>query len=70
MQKCNFGLYEHHNYKSLFFREHKQSIRAKPCIRAQDVDLIHTKEFISWFEEGVSTFTIYISYYLINMYVL
>ena len=51
MQKCNFSLYEHHNYKSLFFREHKQSIRAKPRIRARDVDLIHAKKFISWFEE-------------------
>ena len=51
MHKCNFGLYEHHNYKSLFFREQKQSIRAKPRIRARDVDLIHTKEFISWFED-------------------
>ena len=60
MQKCNFGLYENHNYKSLFFRGHKQSIRAKPRIRVRDVDLIHTKEYISWFEECVSTFTIYI----------
>ena len=60
MQKCNFGLYESHNYKSLFFREHKQSIRDKPRLCARDVDLIHTKEFISWFEERVSTFTIYI----------
>ena len=60
MQKYNFGLYEHHNCKSLFFREHKQSIGDKPCIHARDVDLIHTKEFISWFEERVSTFTIYI----------
>ena len=66
MQKCNFGFYEHQNYKFLFFREHKQSIRAKLRIRAQDVDFIYTKEFISWFEERVSTF----SYYLINMYVL
>ena len=40
MQKCNFGLYEHHNYKSLFFRKYKQSVRAKPRIRARDVDLI------------------------------
>ncbi|RVW87900.1 hypothetical protein CK203_039720 [Vitis vinifera] len=31
--------------------EHKQSIRVKPRIRARDVDLIHTREFISWFEE-------------------
>ena len=69
MQKRNFGLYEHHNYKSLFFNEHKQSIRAKPRIRARDIDLIHTKEFISWFKERVSTFTIYI-FILINMYVL
>ena len=43
MQKCNFGLYDYHNNKSLFFREHKQYIKAKPRIRAQDVDLIHTK---------------------------
>ena len=60
MQKCNFGLYEHQNYKYLFFKEHKQSIRVKPLIRARDVNLIHPKEFISWFEECVSTFTIYI----------
>ena len=60
MHKCNFGLYDNHNYKSLFFREHKQSIRDKTRIRARDVDLIVTKEFISWFEEHVSTFTIYI----------
>ncbi|RVX00587.1 hypothetical protein CK203_036938 [Vitis vinifera] len=31
--------------------EHKQSIRVKPHIRARDVDLIYTREFISWFEE-------------------
>ncbi|KAL6315671.1 hypothetical protein AAG906_005759 [Vitis piasezkii] len=37
--------------------EHKQSIRVKPRIRARDVDLIHTREFISWFEERVSSFT-------------
>ena len=60
MQKYNFGLYENYNYKSLFSRKHKQSIRAKPRIRARDIDLIHTKEFISWFEERVSTFTMYI----------
>ncbi|KAL6323849.1 hypothetical protein AAG906_005845 [Vitis piasezkii] len=36
--------------------EHKQSIRVKPRIRARDVDLIHTREFISWFEEQVSSF--------------
>ena len=59
MQKCNFGLYKHYNYKSLFFREHKQSIRTKPHIRARDVDLIHTKEFISWLK-NVSKFTMYI----------
>ena len=58
MQKFNLGLYEHYNYKSLFIREHKQFIKAKPCIRARDVDLIHTREFISWFEECVSTFNI------------
>ena len=40
-----------------FIKEHKQSIRVKPRIRAQDVDLIHTREFISWFEERVSSFT-------------
>ncbi|XP_034682021.1 uncharacterized protein LOC117911728 [Vitis riparia] len=34
-----------------FIREHKQSIRVKPHIRARDVDLIHTREFICWFEE-------------------
>ncbi|RVW70004.1 hypothetical protein CK203_065768 [Vitis vinifera] len=34
--------------------EHKQSIRVKPRIRARDVDLIHTREFISWFEERIS----------------
>ena len=68
MQKCNFGLYEHHNYKSLFFKEHKQSITAKPHIHARDVDLIHTKEFISWFEERVDTFTIY-SFILSNKHV-
>ncbi|KAL6341494.1 hypothetical protein AAG906_032614 [Vitis piasezkii] len=34
-----------------FIEEHKQSIRVKPRIRARDVDLIHTREFISWFEE-------------------
>ena len=46
---------------NLYFSDStNKSIRAKPCIRARDVDLIHTKEFISWFEEHVSTFTIYI----------
>eukprot|EP00261_Vitis_vinifera_P030103 XP_010664898.1 PREDICTED: uncharacterized protein LOC104882589 [Vitis vinifera] len=34
-----------------FIEEHKQSIRVKPRIRARDVYLIHTREFISWFEE-------------------
>ncbi|RVW22081.1 hypothetical protein CK203_110934 [Vitis vinifera] len=29
----------------------KEYIRVKPRIRARDVDLIHTREFISWFEE-------------------
>nr|CAN70148.1 hypothetical protein VITISV_044012 [Vitis vinifera] len=33
--------------------EHKQSIRVKPRIHARDVDLIHTREFISWFEERI-----------------
>ncbi|RVW97993.1 hypothetical protein CK203_028978 [Vitis vinifera] len=37
-----------------FIEEHKQSIRVKPRIRARDVDLIHTREFISWFEERIS----------------
>ena len=32
MQKFNLGLYEHYNYKSLFIREHKQSIKAKPRV--------------------------------------
>ncbi|RVW72866.1 hypothetical protein CK203_057205 [Vitis vinifera] len=36
-----------------FIEEHKQSIRVKPRIRARDVDLIHTREFISWFEERI-----------------
>ena len=58
MQKFNLGLYEHYNYKYLFIRKHKQSIKAKPRIHARDVDLIHTREFISWFEEHVSTFNI------------
>ncbi|RVW77928.1 hypothetical protein CK203_048271 [Vitis vinifera] len=31
--------------------EHKQSIKVKPRIHARDVDLIHIREFISWFEE-------------------
>ena len=56
MQKFNFGLYEHYNFL-FFFREHKQSIRAKPRICARDVDLIHITEFINWFDEHVSTFT-------------
>ena len=51
MQKFNLGLYEHYNYKSLFIREHKQSIKAKPRIHARDVNLIHTRELISWFKE-------------------
>ncbi|KAL6323253.1 hypothetical protein AAG906_029260 [Vitis piasezkii] len=34
-----------------FYREHKKSIRVKPRICARDVDLIHTREFISWFEK-------------------
>ncbi|RVW77130.1 hypothetical protein CK203_054291 [Vitis vinifera] len=37
-----------------FIEEHKQSIRVKPRIRARDVYLIHTREFISWFEEHIS----------------
>ncbi|RVW87605.1 hypothetical protein CK203_041220 [Vitis vinifera] len=37
-----------------FIEEHKQSIRVKPRIRARDVDLIHRREFISWFEERIS----------------
>ena len=41
-----------------FIREHKQSIRVNPRIHARDIDLIHTREFISWFEERVSSFTI------------
>nr|CAN75974.1 hypothetical protein VITISV_028848 [Vitis vinifera] len=36
-----------------FIEEHKQSIRVKPSIHARDVDLIHTREFISWFEECI-----------------
>ncbi|RVW72347.1 hypothetical protein CK203_055429 [Vitis vinifera] len=39
-----------------FIEEHKQSIRVKPRIRARDVDLFHRREFISWFEERVSSF--------------
>ena len=58
MQQFNLGLYEHYIYKSLLIKEHQQFIKAKPCIRARDVDLIHTREFISWFEERVSTFNI------------
>ena len=56
MQKFNFGLCEHYNNYYFFIREHKQFIRTKSHIRARDVDLIHTREFISWFEECVSTF--------------
>ena len=54
MQKFNFGLCDYYYY--YFIREHKY-IRAKTHIRARDVDLIHTTEFINWFEEYVSTFT-------------
>ncbi|RVW28901.1 hypothetical protein CK203_111943 [Vitis vinifera] len=39
--------------------EHKQSIRVKPRIRARDVDLIHRREFISWFEERVQFLNTY-----------
>ena len=57
MQKFNFGLGEHYNNYYFFIREHKQSISVKPRIRARDVDLIHTREFINWFGEHVSTYT-------------
>ena len=57
MQKFNFGLCEHYNNYYFFIREHKQFIRTKSHIRARDVDLIHKREFISWFEERVSSFT-------------
>ena len=58
MKKSYLGLYELYNYKFLFIKEHKQSIKAKPHIHAWDVDLFHTREFISWFEQHVSTFNI------------
>ena len=60
MQKFNFDICDHYNY-FFYIREHKQSIRAKPRIHARDVNLIHTRKFISWFEKRVSTFIIYCS---------
>ena len=38
--------------------EHKQIIRSRPRISTRDVDLIHNKEFMKWFERRVSIFLI------------